>query len=110
MGDYNGWTNKATWRANMWLTSNDEGVYRECVDLAHYAHKAAYEADDRRDRLADLLSEYAEELLHGPRGEGGWLGDIVSDELDKVDWYEIADALIEAECEDYDGESEEDDE
>lgn len=102
---YNGWTNKPTWRANLWLM-NDEGCYRECVDLAHYAHKAAFDAEEREDRLATLLEEYAEELLGGPRGQDGWLGDILGEELGRIDWPEIARVLADAECEDYPPEDE----
>lgn len=41
---YNGWKNKATWAASLWI-NNDEGIYRAACDfMARYNGRAPYAA------------------------------------------------------------------
>lgn len=85
---YNGWSNYPTWAVNLWL-SNDEGLYRETLDLVerNAGTRQLTEVSDAlkswvRDELApDLGASFSADLL-------GWA-------FDQVDWREIASAWIE---------------
>lgn len=105
MGDYNGWSNRATWAMALNL-GNEYSVYKQCEE---YARRAAVgneeDVDTFREELAEYLEQYAAfimavypELLpdfdpachmspdpkdnHGP------------DDVDEVNWAEIAEGYV----------------
>ncbi len=71
-GTYNGWKNRSTWNAHLWLT-NDYDVY-------HAAEAAAKRGDV--EGLVTLTRDYT-----------GAIGDGCN--LPEVDWREIVNALTE---------------
>lgn len=71
-GTYNGWKNRSTWNAHLWLT-NDYDVY--------HAAKAAAKRGDV-EGLIILTRDYT-----GAIGDGC--------DLSEVDWQEIVNALTE---------------
>lgn len=96
---YNGWTNYETWAVNLWL-ENEEGSYRYWRAEAQ-RHKEEHGARrtgkprwgnakvDLADHLKDELSEQAPDL-----GATLW-SDLLSAALSEVNWYEIAEHLLE---------------
>lgn len=86
--DYNGWSNRETWNAALWL-SNDEGLYREVSRMA----RRSTDAED----LAKDLEQFAREIWGDETPDG--------DSLRNVDWLEVAEGYEE----DADWDSEEED-
>jgi hypothetical protein len=80
---YNGWTNYATWRVNLEMFDGFDA--REYVT----------DADDEFDasELADNLKCYADELLT-MNGETGLAVDYARAFLSDVNWYEIAEHML----------------
>ena len=82
---YNNWVNQPTWAVNLWL-GNEENTYRYFQDLA----KENTEPGD----LAKLIKEYVEE--NNPlSNESSLYSDILTSALSSVDWFEIAQAMLE---------------
>jgi hypothetical protein len=90
MGDYNGWTNRATWAMNLDLT-NEYGQDRQLESYARYAAigNEEYEAGFY-DELAGYIEGYARDLKHH-----GLLPDFQGedpDDINEVNWLEIAES------------------
>ena len=79
MSDYNGWTNYATWRVNLEIFDGME--YREW-----FSGKDAYD-------LSEQLKTYTEDLLE-EISEGTLALDYALAFLTDVNWYEIAEHMI----------------
>jgi hypothetical protein len=78
---YNGWTNRATWNAALWLT-NDESMYHMMRD--HFLHDIAICFPTARDAREFCWLIWPD----GNTPDG--------DELTDVNWDEIADMIHEA--------------
>jgi hypothetical protein len=99
--DYNGWTNYETWNVNLWMT-NDQGSSEHFANMAQEewdqagALDPAYEGQTRKQQtacnLADHLKEWHEEAL--PELEG-FAADLLNAAMSEVNWYEIAENLLE---------------
>ena len=76
-GGYNGWSNKETWNANLWIT-NTESLYR-LVWIKLEQCKTVSEIADNVEQLMWILWE-------GTTPDGF--------SLSPVNWVEIADGLI----------------
>lgn len=74
MADYNGWSNRETWNANLWLFSNDECLYRAAQQIVRQ--------EDAPDAIAAALAQLAAETF-GKDTPDGCI-------LQNVDWLEIA--------------------
>ena len=85
MSDYNGWTNYATWRINL-----------EMLD--------GFEADSNMpvDDMADYLQEYCISLIEESTPDG-LAKDYAFSFMSDINWYEIAEHIVE----DYEGDEEE---
>ncbi len=102
--EYNGWTNRETWAANLWL-SNDEGVYNLALERARDALDGyttrcdTYGLEPTRDGAAmsvgEELSAQIEELeeLLIPESYRSMRDDIGS--LWRIDWQELGEAWLE---------------
>lgn len=89
---YNGWTNYPTWNVALWL-ANDEGLYRETLDIVEWNKK-----DDDEDHmvvvdLADALKSWVVDEL-APDLDASFAADLLGYALDQVDWQEIAKNLL----------------
>ena len=96
---YNGWQNYETWVVNLWL-SNDQGTYEHWRGLAREAWHDA-EATDiftraevARNDLAKHLKNEIEE--YNPCPEAALYSDLLNAALSEINWYEVADAFLEA--------------
>ena len=76
---YNGWSNRETWNANLWIT-NQESIYKLIGTIANGCHSVSELADNMEGFLLILWKDKT------PDG----------DSLGMVNWVEIADAWIDA--------------
>lgn len=87
MEEHNGWKNRETWQANLWI-SNDEWLHRVATGTLDDNY-GPQDAGQLRTTAEDYLSDfYALE-------NGGLLGDIIGLWLDRVDWDALAAAYAE---------------
>lgn len=83
---YNGWTNYATWRVNLEIF---DGL--DPRDISGRFHR------DEAHNLGHDLREYAENLIYeSGGGEGNIAVDYALAFLSDVNWYEIAEHMIDA--------------
>ena len=84
--EYNGWTNYATWRVNL-----------EIIDGIDARDMWPREVrDDDAYSLSKQLEEYAEEVVSGYGQVEGLAMDYARAFLSDVNWYEIAEHLLDA--------------
>jgi hypothetical protein len=90
---YQGWTNRETWAANLWL-ANDEGL---CSMVNEWRDEIVGHDDDPSDEVADRLGmrirDFFDELADGEFGEINAEARTMLDEIGsrwRVDWTEIA--------------------
>jgi len=97
--EYNGWTNYETWVVNLWM-DNEEGSYRYWREQAEEAWESALEdrrypnqtqAESAKCQLADRLKAEHEESA--PELEGVF-ADLLNAAMSEVNWYEIAEHMI----------------
>jgi hypothetical protein len=97
---YNGWVNYETWCAKLWM-DNDEGSYRHWGEIAQECYDAAeagesYASQTREDAAAYTLSErLKDEHEEGTPTVTGVYADLLNAALSEVNWYEIAQSLLE---------------
>ena len=77
MGDYNGWTNRATWLVNLWVM-NDYGTYML------FKFSPFTDADDCREFVTEKISPVIRQSIIRDMGN--------SLSFDDVDWNEILEA------------------
>lgn len=102
--DYNGWTNYETWVVKLWM-DNSEGDYNYWQEQAEEACKASYDAEDEtwkeeainnlQNQLSDSHEEAKDELLGAYSGGAcNVFHDLLNASMSEVNWYEIAEAMV----------------
>ncbi len=99
---YNGFTNYETWAVSLWL-GNDHGSYqywRDATQEEWECAKAAPASAGRstpRETASIALSQRLREEVEGgsPLADATLYTDLLQSALDQVDWYEVADNLLE---------------
>ena len=84
MAEYNGWSNYETWCFHNYLINSVP--YEE------------YEDFDDKYKLSVHLKDEAEELFYGMMEQAGfaiWMHDICGSAFERIDFYEIAEAIYE---------------
>ncbi|WP_035172631.1 hypothetical protein [Caldanaerobius polysaccharolyticus] len=76
---YNGWSNKFTWDVFTCLT-NDEGLYKQALQSV-------------KEGGIPELREFVKDYLHQHSDGDTFLTELITDALDDVVWWEVADAL-----------------
>lgn len=90
---YNGWTNYETWNVKLWM-DNEEGTQdywnQAAEEALHYRHHDTPEeaANQLACRLKDEFQESMPDL-----GASCW-ADLLNAALSEVNWYEIAQSLV----------------
>jgi len=87
---YNGWSNYETWLVKLWL-DNDEYICN------HQMPEWASDCDGSVGVLADTVKEFVADPENGlvPDFETGLGADLLSAALSSVDWFEIAESILE---------------
>jgi hypothetical protein len=78
--EHNGWSNRETWLANLWLT-NEEPTYRACLEILK-AHPGASDP-----WLGEVI---AREVVEPMTPASGFMADLGNQCLARVDWAEVA--------------------
>lgn len=111
---YNGWSNYETWAVKLWI-DNEEGSYNYWQEQTREAWSQAltgraYASQTRKERAAVILCD----LLKSEHEEAqpvvtGVFSDLLNAAMSEVDWYEIAESMLDdAELDDEDDEDEDD--
>ena len=95
--DYNGYTNYETWVVALWI-DNEQGSSEYWESIAaelSSPDSPEYISDEntQKCRLADLLKDENEEAL--PELQG-FAADLLNAGFSEVDWYDIAENLIQS--------------
>jgi hypothetical protein len=95
---YNGWTNYETWCVALWI-DNSEGSQRhwreearEC--LARDLDETGDCVSELSERLKSEFHDAVHDLLEGARASASVFADLLGASLGEVDWYEIAESII----------------
>lgn len=99
--EYNGWSNRETWAANLWI-NNEQGIYEMVLDFTETAREEHKEDGGARGCLAESIEEFIAELLDMESvlsSEPAQRNELVNMSKDigstwRVDWYEIAESFL----------------
>lgn len=103
---YNGWTNYETWCVKLWI-DNDQGDYEWWREATREVWAEAENGgnpyvEDRNDRARLLLAERLKDE-HEERSSDlavvGVFADLLGAALGAVDWYEIAQSMLDDQAE-----------
>ena len=87
---YQGWTNRATWAFNLWIT-NTEGDYRYWQEEARNSDSSEELAKRMKDYLEDLQNEIVERPEETTREARLMISDI--GDIHDIDYYEVAEGF-----------------
>jgi hypothetical protein len=102
---YNGWTNYETWLVKLWI-DNNEGSQNYWIDRTREIHEAALPDHNftQSERAAltlmdELKDQHEETAFDQIKADNGFVHDLLNAALGEVNWHEIAESLIEDNCE-----------
>ena len=85
MSTYNGWSNWETWKTNLEML---DGMDAQDLGIDHYDVKEAYEA-------SSIVKEYVEEIIAMQYQYDGFVGGIIYEFMNNVNWFELARGILE---------------
>jgi hypothetical protein len=85
MSNYNGWSNWETWKTNLEIL---DGMTAEDLCIEHFEVSEAYEA-------GQMIADYVGEVIEAEYTHHGFIGGIVNDFLNSVNWTELAQGILE---------------
>jgi hypothetical protein len=104
--NYNGWTNYETWNCKLWM-DNDEGSYGYFRELTEDIAKRE-DKEDRAEKLAKALENHFDEAAEEwMSDQASFFADILNAALGEVNWYEIAESLLDEHVDEEEEEEEE---
>ncbi|MEA1997712.1 MAG: hypothetical protein U9N61_00090 [Euryarchaeota archaeon] len=87
---YNGWTNYETWDVALWI-NNDQGTQEHFHELTREVIKES-DKDTQIAELAEVLQDQIDE--DAPELEASMYSDLLTSAISTVDYYELAESLI----------------
>jgi hypothetical protein len=97
---YNGWSNYETWNVKLWI-DNDEGSYNYWDKAASVAweegeYKRSYASQTHKESALCILSDRLKDEFEDAQPEvtGMW-ADLLNAAMSEVNWYEIAENMLE---------------
>ena len=88
--EYNGWFNYETWLCNLWM-DEDTCYWSEQAEIVKIQHRE----NEQAITLADMIKTQIEEGADAVTGESGLYGDMLEAALGEINYYEIAESLLE---------------
>jgi hypothetical protein len=100
--EYNGWTNYETWLVKHWIDS-EEGEYlywkeatEELLGTIGIIGRLNLNPSKSARVLADHLQDHYEDQAIEAVGSTGLMFDLLGGALDRANWHEIAESIIES--------------
>lgn len=94
MSTYNGYTNYETWNVVLWI-ENEEYSYEHWRDSARLAWDDAQgTSNPSREARATLQNEIKDYHHENAPDCPGTYGDLLNAALSEVDWWEVADVIL----------------
>ena len=91
MSTYNGWSNWETWKTNLEIL---DGMDAQDLGIEHYADGETIGTDSAYE-AGQVIQEYVGECLEAEYTHHGFIGGIVRDFLNSVNWTELAQGILE---------------